>query len=332
MGTIRRLGIAVAVGVLGLGTGCGKDSSGPGNSPPTANFASACTDLACTFTDLSTDSDGRLNGYAWDFADGGTSTSTSPSHTYATAGNYSVKLTVTDNGGDEGSTTKAVAVAAPPAPEGPTAKFKISCFSLDCTFVDQSTDPDGSVVAWEWDFGDGGGSTVQNPAAHHFEVTSLTTFTATLKVTDDATLSSTASQQFTVAPPATLQCDGVACSLVVEQAATVKVTLESNSCAARNNTFVITAPAIDTLFKDGCYTPPAGTSFDLNDGNAYTANTALKAVVISGSLRLKIAPAVRVKGSYPTWTLEFDDGEIATPPNEPDFNDLVITVTATPVP
>jgi PKD repeat protein len=332
MGTIRQLGMVVAAAVLGLGTGCGKDSNGPGNSPPTANFASACTDLACTFTDLSVDSDGQLRGYAWDFADGGTATTASPSHTYTTAGNYSVKLTVTDNDGDEGTATKVVAVAAPPGPGGPTAKFKVSCFSLDCTFEDQSTDPDGSVVAWEWDFGDGGGSTVQNPGPHHFDATGLTTFTATLKVTDDAALSSTASQQFTVAPPATLKCDGVDCSLVLEQDATVKVTLESSSCSAHNNTFVITAPAIDTLFKDGCYSPPAGTSFDLNDGNAYTANTQLDAVVISGSLKLKIAPAVRVKGAYPTWTIEFDDGQVATPPDEPDFNDLIITVTATPVP
>jgi hypothetical protein len=52
--------------------------------------------------------------------------------------------------------------------------------------------------------------------------------------------------------------------------------------------------------------------------------------VISGSLRLRIQPALHVEGSFPTWTLKFDDGEDATPPDEPDFNDLIITVTATP--
>jgi hypothetical protein len=52
--------------------------------------------------------------------------------------------------------------------------------------------------------------------------------------------------------------------------------------------------------------------------------------VISGSLKQEVAPALRVTGAYPVWTLEFDDGEDATPP-EPDFNDLVLTITADPV-
>ena len=39
--------------------------------------------------------------------------------------------------------------------------------------------------------------------------------------------------------------------------------------------------------------------------------------------KLETDPALRVVGAYPEWTLEFDDGEDATPP-EPDFNDLVI--------
>jgi len=33
------------------------------NAPPTANFTSSCTDLTCTFTDLSTDGDGTVVGY-----------------------------------------------------------------------------------------------------------------------------------------------------------------------------------------------------------------------------------------------------------------------------
>ena len=74
-----------------------------------------------------------------------------------------------------------------------------------------------------------------------------------------------------------------------------------------------------------------GTSWNLNNGEAYVAGTELNAEVISGSLKLETDPALRVVGAYPEWTLEFDDGEDATPP-EPDFNDLVITITATPVP
>ncbi len=42
----------------------------------------------------------------------------------------------------------------PPA-GAPTADFAVTCSSLDCTFEDLSTDADGTVVAWAWEFGDG---------------------------------------------------------------------------------------------------------------------------------------------------------------------------------
>ncbi len=72
-----------------------------------------------------------------------------------------------------------------------------------------------------------------------------------------------------------------------------------------------------------------GTTFDLNEGNAYDAGTQLEAEVLSGSVKLETEPSLRVTRSFQDgWTLEFDDGEDATFP-EPDFNDLVITITAT---
>jgi hypothetical protein len=123
----------------------------------------------------------------------------------------------------------------------------------------------------------------------------------------------------------------VDCVLTLEDDAVVTVTLESRECTARNNTFRITQPAEEVLITDGCYAPAVGTSWALNNGEAYVAGTELNAEVISGSLKLETDPALRVVGAYPEWTLEFDDGEDATPP-EPDFNDLVITITATPVP
>lgn len=67
-------------------------SSGP--APLTVNFSSAG----------STDPDGTLAAYAWDFGDGGSSTAVNPSHSYNTAGSYTATLTVTDN---EGATATA---------------------------------------------------------------------------------------------------------------------------------------------------------------------------------------------------------------------------------
>ena len=109
------------------------------------------------------------------------------------------------------------------------------------------------------------------------------------------------------------------------------MTLESRECTARNNTFRITQPAEEVLITDGCFSPDVGMTWDLNNGNAYAAGTELNAEVISGSLKQEVAPALRVVGTYPEWRLEFDDGEDATPP-EPDFNDLVLVITATPQP
>ena len=81
------------------------------NQPPTAVIGSSCTDLACSFTgDDSTDSDGTVNGYAWNFGDGGTSTQPNPSHNYATSGTYTVTLTVTDDDGATDPETKQVQV------------------------------------------------------------------------------------------------------------------------------------------------------------------------------------------------------------------------------
>ncbi len=86
------------------------------NQPPTAGFTVSTNDLTASFTDASSDSDGGIASRSWDFGDGGTSSATNPSHTYASAGTYTVRLTVTDDDGATGSAsqTVTVTVTAPP--------------------------------------------------------------------------------------------------------------------------------------------------------------------------------------------------------------------------
>jgi PKD repeat protein len=85
------------------------------NVAPVASFSKSCTSFTCSFdATASHDPDGTITGYAWDFGDGQTDTTSGAlvNHTFA-AGDYTVALTVTDNRGGTGSTTTQVTAPAP---------------------------------------------------------------------------------------------------------------------------------------------------------------------------------------------------------------------------
>ncbi|HEX5576394.1 MAG TPA: PKD domain-containing protein [Gemmatimonadales bacterium] len=171
----------------------------PPNLPPTAAFAPACSNLDCSFTDGSTDPDGRITAWRWEFGDGGISTLAQPSHTYTAAGTYDVVLTVTDDDQATDQGRHSVAVTAAPVNTPPRAAFSFTCTDLDCSFTDGSTD-NGAVVGWSWDFGDGGSSSQQSPS-HHYDLEG--SYQATLTVTDDQGI--TAAQTETVTVPTQTQ-------------------------------------------------------------------------------------------------------------------------------
>ena len=112
-----------------------------------------------------------------------TSSLQSPPHRYAAAGSYPVTLTVTDNRNGLKSVSKQVTVAGPQPPNlPPTAAFAPACSNLDCSFTDGSTDPDGTITAWRWEFGDGTSSAEQNPSHSYDQEGS---YDVTVSVTDD---------------------------------------------------------------------------------------------------------------------------------------------------
>jgi PKD repeat protein len=333
---------ATALALIGA-AGCGGDGGGgPSNANPVAKFSISCTLLDCSFTDASTDADGTVASHNWNFGETGsstnTSTSASPNHTYAADGAYHVTLTVTDNDGASSAVADSVVnvSSTPPANVPPTAAFTSSCSSLDCTFTDGSTDSDGTIAAWAWDFGDGATDNNQN-TTHSYTAAAPDTFAVSLIVTDNAGGKDTVSHNVVVAPPAV--CTGASCDLTLQADAHVTITLTSEGCNAVGNTLRITAPVDTTLFTDGCHTP-AGTSYDLVGGvaNVFASGTTIVPEVISGSSSLAFPPTMRLRAGtgYPTWVLEFDDGEGCGAANptcggtEPDFNDLIITITATP--
>ena len=81
----------------------------PPNSPPTASFAYDCTALVCDFDGSgSSDSDGTVASYEWNFGDTGVDTGPSPTRSYASDGSYTVTLTVTDDQGAQDSASQSV--------------------------------------------------------------------------------------------------------------------------------------------------------------------------------------------------------------------------------
>jgi PKD repeat protein len=89
------------------------------NTPPVASFTSSCSVMTCSVNGSgSTDANGSIVSYSWNYGDGKTASGVTASHTYTTAGTYSVTLSVTDNGGATSSTAKSL-VASAPAPAGP---------------------------------------------------------------------------------------------------------------------------------------------------------------------------------------------------------------------
>ena len=103
------------VGAMLLQTACHRGSD---NQAPTAVFIASqpSADQVTTYAFSSagsTDKDGTITSFAWDFGDGTSSTASSPVHVYGASGSYQVKLTVTDNNGATASTTGSVDIKTP---------------------------------------------------------------------------------------------------------------------------------------------------------------------------------------------------------------------------
>lgn len=173
----------------------------PANTAPTATFTSSVNGLAVSLDgSASSDAEGPVASYSWNFGDGASGTGATASHTYATAGTYPVQLTVTDAAGTTGTVTHSVTVAAaPPANAPPTASFTSTVTGLGVS-VDGSgsKDAEGAIAAYSWAFGDGGTGT--GVTASHTYATAGT-YSVTLTVTDAAGSTGTVTRTVTVTAP-----------------------------------------------------------------------------------------------------------------------------------
>jgi PKD repeat protein len=170
----------------------------PANLPPSAAFTTATNNLAVTVDgSTSSDSDGTVASYAWNFGDSATATGAKPAaHSYAAAGTYTISLTVTDNQGATNTVTHQVAVTAGNQP--PVAAFTSSVANLVVSFDGSSSTDDGLIASYAWDFGDGATSSSVNPSHTYATVGP---FTVTLTVTDNGGLTNSISKTVTTTAP-----------------------------------------------------------------------------------------------------------------------------------
>ena len=151
----------------------------------------------------SSDPDGTIASYEWDWETDGTfeTTGTTPTteHTFSSSGSHRVTLRVTDNEGATGQITKTITVGSK---QPPVADFTLSPASPSTSdkvqFSDESSDPDGAVTAWEWEFGDGATSTEQAPTHQYL---TPGTFTVRLTASDTDGLTGTKETQVVVVAP-----------------------------------------------------------------------------------------------------------------------------------
>jgi PKD repeat protein len=132
----------------------------------------------------SKDDDGKITRYQWDFGDGAVSREATPMHVYSKTGTYNVKLTVTDDtntlNNKASSEIKVVVNEKPIADAGPD---QIAAVNQEITFnAGKSFDPDGQVVRYAWDFGDGQNAEGKT-ATHRFSKPGI--YTARLTVQDN---------------------------------------------------------------------------------------------------------------------------------------------------
>ncbi len=229
------------------------------NTNPTANAGGPYTGKvgqSITFdSSKSSDSDGTISEYSWDFGDGTSDTTQNPSHIYNTAGTYTVKLIVKDNKGaisTEGTTTAVIEAEnnQPPVANagGPYNGEAGQSVTFDGS---KSSDSDGTIKDYLWDFGDGSSGSSMSPS-HTFQAAG--TYTIKLTVVDDKGLSST-----TVSTTAEIKQE------TNNTQGSTQVTTTDTTTTATTTTEIVNKPPIANA--GGPYSANAGDSITF-DGSA----------------------------------------------------------------
>ena len=178
----------------------------PDNAPPIADpggpYTAKPEQMVQFDASQSSDPDGSVEFYRWNFGDGSSEIlSMQPTHAYKTTGEYNITLTVIDNDGTSDTESTTVTIAGNPnihpiadaggpyvAKTGETLMFSAA----------NSTDTDGTIVNYTWDFGQGEGGYGKYM---NYSFTSHGSYLVVLTVTDDAGDSSSTQTTVTITEP-----------------------------------------------------------------------------------------------------------------------------------
>jgi PKD repeat protein len=177
----------------------------PSNRPPIARFTAANVDTTAAFNaTISTDPDGTITSYAWNFGEPGSSNTANgitPTHVYATTGSFVVTLTVRDDGGLTTVSTQTVNITTLPN-ANPVPQFTATPDALLVSFNAAGSTDNGTITNYAWNFGE--------PASTFNTATGVTTthgykfagsYTVTLVVTDNRGASVSIAQGVIVSTP-----------------------------------------------------------------------------------------------------------------------------------
>jgi WD40 repeat protein len=127
-----------------------------------ADVSRGIAPLVVQFDSGGSTDDGLIISRIWDFGDGQTSSEISPRHTFTGTGEFETTLTLVDDQG--GRTRRSIIISVTLAPIARIGVDRTSANSAPAVFnfdASDSVDPDGLLIAYQWDFGDGSGDLSQ---------------------------------------------------------------------------------------------------------------------------------------------------------------------------